>query len=257
MPDNLTLKQRKFVEAYVGAANGNATKAAKQAGYSERSAHSVGHETLKKPEVREAIEARLAENTLGRNEVLSRLSDIARGSLDDFIGVGAPDLSDEAEQLLSMFIDEADSLFPELRGMGALPLGLPELLEQRREELQALGERLKEATHSRPWRFDLERAEKAGLLHLIAEIGTTDGGATRLKLHDRVRALELIGKYHRLFVERQEHTGLNGGPLQVAVAPNLTHLSDEELEALERLCRKVGSDEAAEPGGDPGGAGPA
>lgn len=53
--DNLTEKQHKFVEAYVGQAKGNATQAARLAGYSipERS----GHENIKKRKILEAIEA--------------------------------------------------------------------------------------------------------------------------------------------------------------------------------------------------------
>ena len=41
----LTFKQKQFCEFYVG--NGNATLAAKLAGYSEKSAYATGHENLK------------------------------------------------------------------------------------------------------------------------------------------------------------------------------------------------------------------
>jgi superfamily II DNA or RNA helicase len=53
----LNLKQRRFVNFYVGAANGNATKAAKLAGYSERTAYAIGAENLQKPGIRAAINA--------------------------------------------------------------------------------------------------------------------------------------------------------------------------------------------------------
>ncbi len=36
-----------------------------------------------------------------------------------------------------------------------------------------------------------------------------------VELHDQVKALELIGKALKLFVERQEHTGPDGGPIQI------------------------------------------
>lgn len=47
----LTLKQRKFVEAYLGKANGNATEAARLAGYkgNDVTLGAVGHETKNKP----------------------------------------------------------------------------------------------------------------------------------------------------------------------------------------------------------------
>lgn len=46
-------------------------------------------------------------------------------------------------------------------------------------------------------------------------------GATLL-LKDKIRALELLGKHHKLFVEKQEITGPNNGPLM----PTLTVVID-------------------------------
>ena len=50
----LTPKQQRFVEEYL--IDLNATQAAIRAGYSEKTAYSVGHENLKKPEIQKAIE---------------------------------------------------------------------------------------------------------------------------------------------------------------------------------------------------------
>ncbi|MGX9983952.1 terminase small subunit [Methylobacterium fujisawaense] len=52
---SLTPKQQRFVEEYL--VDLNATQAAIRAGYSERTAGSVGHENLQKPEIAAAIEA--------------------------------------------------------------------------------------------------------------------------------------------------------------------------------------------------------
>ncbi len=49
----LSLKQQKFCEYYVQ--SGNATEAAKKAGYSEKTAYSIGTENLKKPEIENYI----------------------------------------------------------------------------------------------------------------------------------------------------------------------------------------------------------
>lgn len=75
-------KQLAFVNAYLGSANGNATKAAITAGYSERSAHVQGCELLKHPNVREAIEKRQAKaiakadlTTQARLEKLGAIAD--------------------------------------------------------------------------------------------------------------------------------------------------------------------------------------
>lgn len=50
----LTDKQQRFVDEYL--IDLNATQAAIRAGYSEKTAYSVGHENLKKPEIQKAIQ---------------------------------------------------------------------------------------------------------------------------------------------------------------------------------------------------------
>jgi phage terminase small subunit len=57
----VTEKQRRFIEAYMGEAAGNATQAARLAGYAgnERTLIQVGSENLTKPDIRRAIAARI------------------------------------------------------------------------------------------------------------------------------------------------------------------------------------------------------
>jgi phage terminase small subunit len=52
----LTLKQQRFIHFYIACANG--TRAAIQAGYSEKTARSIASENLKKPAIRKEIEQR-------------------------------------------------------------------------------------------------------------------------------------------------------------------------------------------------------
>lgn len=47
-------------------------------------------------------------------------------------------------------------------------------------------------------------------------------------LADRNKAAENLGKRYGLFVERREHTGKNGGPIEIA--EDVSNLSDDELE---------------------------
>lgn len=54
MCSELTNKQRRFCEEYV--IDWNATRAAKAAGYSEKTAYSIGQENLKKPEIQAFLE---------------------------------------------------------------------------------------------------------------------------------------------------------------------------------------------------------
>lgn len=81
-PKKLTPKQRLFVDSYI-ACRFNATKAAIAAGYSEKTAYSIGSENLKKPEIRAAIDAYLDEGAMGAKEVLFHLSHQARGDIGE------------------------------------------------------------------------------------------------------------------------------------------------------------------------------
>lgn len=81
----LTPKQEKFLHAYLGEARGNATEAARMAGYkgNDVTLASVGAENLRKPQISERIEAARAElrakALLTREEILAGLAAIARG----------------------------------------------------------------------------------------------------------------------------------------------------------------------------------
>lgn len=63
------------------------------------------------------------------------------------------------------------------------------------------------------------------ILAEISETRTEAGGSQKVKLNDRMKALELIGRHLGMYTDKLEHTGKNGGPLQYEV------LSDEEIDA--------------------------
>jgi len=136
----LTKKQKAFVEYYLQ--EWNATRAALKAGYSERSAGSIGNENLLKPEIMEEIQQRISEIAMSADEVMTTLAEIGRASIDDIMDV------DEGGRLL----------------------------------------------------FNFKRAQEQGKLHLIKSIMPTQSG-TKVELHDRMRALELLGKHHKLFTD--------------------------------------------------------
>ena len=75
---NLTPKQQRFVDEYL--IDLNATQAAIRAGYSEKTAHSIGAENLIKPEVQKAIadanQNRQQRTTIDADYVLRRLVEI-------------------------------------------------------------------------------------------------------------------------------------------------------------------------------------
>lgn len=77
----MTAKQKRFCDEYL--IDLNATQAAIRAGYSEKSAYSIGEENLKKPEIKKYIEERMAEKEkkliASQDEVLKYLTSVLRG----------------------------------------------------------------------------------------------------------------------------------------------------------------------------------
>jgi phage terminase small subunit len=81
----LNNKQRVFVETYLQ--GWNATEAAKVAGYSEKTAYSLGSRLLKNVEVMAFIQERMAELKMFSDEVLLLLADQARANMALFTKV--------------------------------------------------------------------------------------------------------------------------------------------------------------------------
>lgn len=81
----LTEKQRRFIDYYIE--TGNASEAARRAGYSKKIANRIGTENLSKPVIKAAIDARLKELEDKRiakaDEVLEFLTSTLRGELKD------------------------------------------------------------------------------------------------------------------------------------------------------------------------------
>lgn len=77
----MTAKQQRFCDEYL--IDLNATQAAIRAGYSKKTAYSIGQENLKKPEISEYIEKRMAEKEAAliadQDEVLKYLTAVLRG----------------------------------------------------------------------------------------------------------------------------------------------------------------------------------
>ena len=85
--DILTGKQRAFVNAYVGAARFNGTQAARLAGYkgNDVTLCAVGVENLRKPLIKAEIDRLMDALTMPSNEVLARLTAIAKGDVTDVL----------------------------------------------------------------------------------------------------------------------------------------------------------------------------
>ncbi|WP_286894994.1 MULTISPECIES: terminase small subunit [Sphingobacterium] len=83
--NRLTPKQQLFVDNYL--IHFNATRAAIQAGYSEKTAYSIGNENLKKPEISTLIDARLKESRMDSDQVMKMMKDIAGSNINDYMKI--------------------------------------------------------------------------------------------------------------------------------------------------------------------------
>lgn len=82
--------------------------------------------------------------------------------------------------------------------------------------------------------------DEAAFVSEVSETTTEHGGNLKLKTNDKLKALELLGKHLGMFREKVELTGKDGGPIQTQDAPiDLSNLTDQELDALERLIAKA------------------
>ena len=87
----LTPKQKRFCEEYLK--SGNATDAAKKAGYKETSCRVIAAENLSKPAISAYIKRRMDEQEAAlvadANEVLQFYSAVMRGEVKDQFGIDA------------------------------------------------------------------------------------------------------------------------------------------------------------------------
>jgi len=147
----LTQKQETFCLKYFEL--GNATEAAKLAGYSPKTAYSIGNENLKKPEIqarikelRQRVEDEIVMNVLERKR---KLTEIARARLTDFMELGQD--------------GSWVNLGPEVEGAGAI-----------------------QEIHSRT-EYD--------------EDGAKSTVYTSVKLHDPMKAIDLLNKMDKIYSE--------------------------------------------------------
>lgn len=161
--NKLTPKQRRFIDEYL--IDLNATQAAIRAGYSEKTAYSIGVQLLKKLEIQVEIQKR-------RNRLQSKLEITQERVLQELAAIAFANGDDYAKVVNSGLLPTVEMIPTD-----ELPL----------EKLPA-----------------------------IAGIKANQYGV-EVKLHDKVKALELLGKYLGTF---------DGGPAQEQTENNLFEAID-------------------------------
>lgn len=163
MADKLTPKQRRFIDEYL--IDLNATQAAIRAGYSEKTAYSIGLQNLKKLEIQAEIQKR-------RNRLQNKLEITQERVLQELAAIAFANGADYAKVVNSGLLPTVEMIPTE---------------ELPPEKLPA-----------------------------IAGIKANQYGV-EVKLHDKVKALELLGKYLGTF---------DGGPAQEQTENNLFEAID-------------------------------
>lgn len=185
----LTDKQRRFVLRYVTCLN--ATRAARDAGYKDP--EQAGYENKRKQEVREAIDALLAEQSMPKSEVLARLTAHAQGDMGDFLRV------DEEEVTLAW------SVLKQPPGRDGLPdeVGAALALAQQQGQVTPTDLILATAQVKRSSaRLDLLAAGEAGKLSLVKKYTIDKDGKVSIELYDAQAALVKLGEAHGVFRDR-------------------------------------------------------
>lgn len=189
--DSLLPKQRAFVEAYF-ACGMNGSEAARRAKYKQPRVSA--QDLLRHPKVRAAISERLDEAAMSANEVLARITQVARGDMADFVRV------DEEDVTLTWSIYDQPAAAD---GRPDLAAALADLMlggKVKPTDLVLATATVKRAVA----RLDLEAAGAAGLLGLIKRYQTDKEGKVSVELYDALDALKTLAKHHGLLVEKHE-----------------------------------------------------
>jgi hypothetical protein len=174
----LSVKHQAFVESLF-THNMNATQAYLYVYGGDRvAAASNGARLIRNDKVAEAIKVRLNENAMSADEVLSRMADIARGDMSDLMALSTSGFTFE------LLIDDGNGK--------KIPNPKTKLIKKIKQRVTTF----------------LGKSESDEDREIIE---------TELELYSAHDALRDLGKFHKLFVDRQEITGKDGAPLVTRV----------------------------------------
>ena len=204
-------KQRVFIEAYVR--SWNATQAAIAAGYSEQTAYAQGSRLLKNVEIKAEIERRVEDLSMSEAEVLTRLTEQARGDMGQFFKV----------------IEE----------WTLYPLPSYEIIDAK--EVVDKDEDGKEEKHVAYWVrhvvVDTDKFLDPPASRLVRKFRDSPKDGITIELHDAQGALKLLGQRYGMFKDKVEVTGAHDGPISI----DFGKLTNEQLASLIAIAESATS----------------
>ncbi|HEY0429002.1 MAG TPA: terminase small subunit [Pyrinomonadaceae bacterium] len=181
----LTPKQKLFADYYLHEAHFNGTKAAELAEYKGNRATlaAVAYENLRKPQIKTYIDERLSAMTMPSNVVLATLTEYAEGNIEDVCDEHGNFSFELAKKRRKTHLIKK--------------LKVKRSIKQRKTEVREDMRGFLAEDEIEDLQSDVE------ILHEEVEF----------ELYSAHEARRDLGKYHKLFTEKHEHTGAGGEPL--------------------------------------------
>lgn len=213
----LTAKHTLFIDNFF-ACGMNISAAARRTGYNWRE----GYRLMRREDIQAHVQQRMTEYMSG-DEVMQRLTALARTTGDQFLTEQEYQVPIYEPRPLREQIDAAHHRINQWLAID--PEKLKAQIDNEWSKIADWEGQLAidpDATYERQVGTEtrvrivpsLEAAAENGVLFAVESAEYTQHGL-KFKRQDPVRALELIGKHHKLFADRTEVTGPNGAPIEI------------------------------------------
>jgi phage terminase small subunit len=190
-PKKLTRRQRVFIDEYLKCFN--ATKAAIAAGYSEKTAYSIGQRLLKNVEIKAAVDARLQENHMSADEALGILAEQSRAKIGTF--------------------------FKLVEEWTFYPLPTYEIIDAKEviDDTDPDNPKTRVSYWVRHVVIDLDKVMDPNYSGLLQEFSDNGKDGMSIKMYNKQAAIDKVLRAHGRYVDRTEVTGKDGKDLTAAV----------------------------------------
>jgi|ERR1044072_382283 phage terminase small subunit len=242
--DGFSYLERMFIYCYT-TNNGNGTQAAKDAGYQaikDNTFASIAYENLRKPHIKKEIERIMTEKVMGKEEVLSRISHMARANLNDYLRVVKKPVRPMVKTSLRVLIAETNAKIEDQQKF------IDRLAERKARDTKLVAlrdeitiwqeqvirweialERDPFAVEEREGPEQLEEVIELDLVKLaqdkekglIKSLKPAKGGGWEVELYGADGSLVNIGRYHGIFEKDNRLLNVNTVPLTMEEAKNI------------------------------------